>query len=89
MSCTIISLADMTISNSIEYNSQERNIRSKLVKYSAEYLSNHSIGFLLYDKPEQQFLMRFSEGFLKFGVVNNKLYQVKREQKQDKIRFAY
>ncbi len=28
-------------------------------------MSDHSIGFLLYDVPEQQLLKRFSEGFSK------------------------
>ena len=51
-------------------------------------MSNHSIGFLLYDISEKnRFPCFFWKDLHVFGVVNGKSFQTKREQ-QNKLRLA-
>ena len=38
------------------------------------------MGFLLYDIPEKELFLRFSEDLHVYGFVNGKLFQVKWEQ---------
>ena len=57
------------IYNPAEYFTSLERIYEKRVKCSARFdMSNHSIGFLLYDN----FLRGFLKDFHEFGVVNSK-----------------